>query len=144
MLYVLEVVAYKRSDLDTLDIFQRKILRQLQSHPDKPTPCNQAVYGLLGAKPIAAIVEHAVLVHFGNILRSDGSIELELARRQLALKEDKSKSWFVHVKQLTYKYELPSVYDLIKSPPGKMEWKAAVTKAVNSYWNEETRREATN
>ena len=142
MLYGLEVSTYKISDLSKLDAFQRKTLRQLQFLPEKPIPCNQAVYGLLGAKPIPAVVHQAALVHFGNILRSEGSIELDLAQRQLAVKTDKSKSWFIHIKQLLLKYDLPSAYELLDAPPGKMEWKTRVSNAVKLFWDQENRKEA--
>ena len=142
MLYGLEVSIYKNSDLLKLDAFQRKTLRQLQFLPEKPAPANQAVYGLLGAKPIKAVVEQSTLIHFGNILRSEESIELELAYRQLAIKTDKSKSWFIHVKQLLTKYGLPSPYELLISPPEKSQWKSTVSAAINSYCNEESRLEA--
>ena len=83
----------------------------MQFLPEKKTaPANQAVYGVLGAKSIKAVIEQSTLIHFGNIIRSEGSIELELAYRQLAIKHDRSKSWFVHVKKLLMKYGLPSPY----------------------------------
>ena len=100
------------------------------------------MYGLLGAKPILAVVEQSALIHFGNILRSEGSIELDLAQRQLAVKTEKSKSWFIHIKQLLLKYDLPSAYELLDAPPGKMDWKTRVSDAINFYWDQETRKEA--
>ena len=133
MLYGLEVATCRESDINKLEAFQRKTLRQLQFLPEKPTPSNVAVYGLLGAKSIRATVEQLMLTHFGNILRSEGSIEWDLANRQLAIKDDKSKSWFVGIKRLLVKYDLPSAYELFEDPPKKTEWKAMVTSAINSY-----------
>ena len=91
------------------------------------------------------MVEQSALIHFGNILQSEGSIELDLAQRQLGVKTEKSKSWFIHIKQLLLKYDLPSAYELLQvldAPPGKMDWKTRVSDAVNFYWDQETRKEA--
>ena len=139
MLYGLEVTTYKSTDMSKLDKFQRKTLRQLQFLPEKPPPCNQAVNGLLGAKPVEAVVDQSTLTHFGNILRSEDSIEWELARRQLAVKTNKSKSWFIHVKKLLRKYDLPSPYELLENPPRKDTWKSTVSIAVNALWNQEAK-----
>ena len=66
-----------------------------------------------------------------------------LAQKQLAVKTEKSKSWFIHIKQLLLKYDLPSAYELLDAPPGKMDWKTRVSDAVNFYWNQETRKAST-
>ena len=58
------------------------------------------------------------------------------------MKTEKSKSWFIHIKQLLLKYVLPSAYELLDAPPGKMDWKTRVSDAVNFYWDQETRKEA--
>lgn len=142
MLYGLEVISYKESDIKKLEAFQRKTLRQIQFLPEKPAPSNIAVYGLLGARSIKATVEQQTLTHFGNILRSEGSVEWDLANRQLAIKDDKSKSWFVHIKHLLNKYNLPSAYELLNDPPKKAEWKAEVTDAISRFHDEESRNEA--
>ena len=142
MLYGLEVTIYTSTDMSKLDKFQRKTLRQLQFLPEKPSPCNQAVYGLLGAKPVEAVVDQSTLTHFGNILRSEDSIELDLAKRQLAVKNNKSKSWFIHVKKLLRKYDLPSPYELLENPPRKDTWKSTVSNAVNALCNQEAKERA--
>lgn len=144
MIYGLDVVSLKASDLTKLEVFQRKILRQLQFLPEKPAPANSAVYGLLGARPITAVVHNSILTHLGNIFRSENTLEKQLAIRQLAVKNRKSKSWFVMAKLLLEKYDLPSIYDVLDEPPEKTAWKNLVSDAINSYWNEELRKDATN
>ena len=90
---------------------------------------------MLGELPIEAEIHKRIFGTFGNIIRSYGSVEYELAWRQLSLKSDKSHSWFIMVKTLLELYELPSVYDLLQSPPGKYSWKNLVKNTVNRYWN---------
>mgnify|MGYP005716497737 CR=1 FL=1 len=51
-------------------------------------------------------------------------------------------SWFVCIKRLLIKYDLPSAYDLFEDPPKKSEWKAIVTSAINNYWDEQGRSDA--
>ena len=40
------------------------------------------------------------------------------------------------------KYDLPSAYELFDATPGKMDWKTRVSDAINFYWDQETRKEA--
>jgi hypothetical protein len=136
MLYGIEATAFKASDINKLEVFQRKILRQLQSLPESPYPANAAVYGLLGAKPIEAVVDSTILSLFGNICRNSSSVEHEIAIRQLAVKSFKSKSWFMKVREILNKYNLPSIYDVIKDCPVKSRWKQMVDNAVKSYWTD--------
>ena len=89
---------------------------------------------MIGAKPIEAHIDIARLTLLGNIARQPGSIEHQIAQRQLAIKDDHSKSWFIKVKELLRKYDLPSPYELLKSPPTKAAWKNLTTTAINTYW----------
>ena len=137
MLYGIEATSFKQSDIDKMEKFQRKILRQLQFLPSSPAPANAAVYGLLGAKPIEALIDTAILTLFGSIIRDTESAEMKIAIRQLAVKSFKSNSWFMKVRKILSKYDLPSIFDLLNNPPTKLEWKASVNDAIRAYWNEE-------
>ena len=61
--------SFKRSDVEKMEIFQRKTLRQLQFLPSSPAPANEAFYGLLGAKPIKLLIDSAIVYLFGSIIR---------------------------------------------------------------------------
>lgn len=65
---------------------------------------------------------------------SKDSPELQIAERQLAMKSNSSKSWFVEISKLTNKYNLPSPHDLLASPPSKQAWKREVHQAVETHW----------
>ena len=54
-----------------------------------------AVYILSGEIPIEAEVDKKLLSQLMNIFRGEG-IEKELARRQLAMKDRNSHSWFIY------------------------------------------------
>ena len=91
-----------------------------------------AVYVLTGTIPIEAVVHKRALTLFVSICRlGDDSVEKQLARRQLSIK---SFSWFIAIRKLLIKYDLPHPWDLLDDPPTKTRWKATVNKSVNEYW----------
>jgi len=47
-----------------------------------------------------------------------------------------SYSFVQRVKDILCKYDLPSIFQLIKDPPTKEVWKRCVKKAVKDYWRE--------
>ena len=46
------------------------------------------------------------------------------------------------VKSILEQYDLPSCYDLLQNPPGKLTWKELVKRTVNSYWDNKLKLEA--
>ena len=84
MLYGIEATSFKQSDIDKMEKFQRKILRQLQFLPSSPAPANAAVYGLLGAKPVEPLIDTAILILFGSIIRNH-LVTPRVLRRKLQL-----------------------------------------------------------
>ena len=51
------------------------------------------------------------------------------------MKDNRSKSWFIKVKELLMNYGLPSPYELLSSPPTKAAWKnLTTTTAIDTYW----------
>ena len=59
-----------------------------------------AVHIVSGFLPIEAQIDKKVLSLFNNVtLQDDSSTEKQLAKRQLPMKNDKSSSWFIHVKK---------------------------------------------
>ena len=78
-----------------------------------------------------------MLTFFGNICRqSNDNLEKLIAYRQLNLKSNDSSSWFIEVKSILAKYQLPSAFELLDTPRSKYEWKNIVNKAVSDYWRE--------
>ena len=48
----------------------------------------------------------------------------------------KSKSWFIDIKKLLWKYELGDVEDCLSSPLPKLKWKSKVNQALHGYWTD--------
>ena len=140
--YGLESVKLAKKDVDSLEKYQRGLLRQLQSLPDRCA--NIPVYTLLGAKPIKVVLDIKALSFFGNMIRQKDSIEHQVIRIQLAVKDEDSTSFTVTIRKILQKYDLPSAYDLIESTPGKEEWKAMVKKATNISYRMEVFEELKN
>ena len=86
-----------------------------------------------GQLPLEATLHKRRLSLYGNIVRNE-CIERELATRQLAIKDNTSKNWFVALQEVLYRYRLPTAYDLLQDPPDKLTWKIEVRRHVNDYW----------
>ena len=137
LLHGIELLNIRRKDIEDLEIFQRKVLRQIQSLPDRTA--SVAVLALIGAKPIEAQIDIRILTTFLNIAMDPCQIEHQLALRQLATKSDQSHSWFIKVKHILCKYNLPEPMHLlqsIRSDKTKLHWKFKVKKQVNDFWHD--------
>jgi len=134
IIYGLETTQLKNQDIKQLQVFEQKTLRQIQYLPDRcaTTP----VFALLGATPIDTQIEVNALTLFGSIIRNAHTAEAEIAKRQLAMKDEKSRSWFNFIRTILEKYGLPSGLDLQKDPPGQAEWKLSIQDAVNKHLKE--------
>ena len=94
-----------------------------------------AVYILTGIWPIEIHIQYKALICYNNIYNlSESSIEKEIARRQLSIKNNNSKSWFMEIKKLLLKYDLEDPIILLENPVNKEEWKRTVNKAINFKW----------
>ena len=72
------------------------------------------------------------LTTFMNMIRCKGSIENDLALRQIVMKDENDKSWFMYVRKILGLYNLPSIFELFNNPPSKNEWKRRMNNAVNN------------
>jgi hypothetical protein len=91
-IFGLEVLHLNKSHQKEIDNFHKKIIRQLQSLPDKPPPADIAIYALSGQIPYSAEVKKQALTLFGNITRRKESMKYNLARRQLSINSQGSNS----------------------------------------------------
>ena len=67
---------------------------------------------------------------FWRWLTSEG-IEHDICLRQLALKSP-DKSWFNRIRDLLYRYDLPSPSVLLEQPISKSKWKSMIDKAIHA------------
>lgn len=141
LVYGLEVVLPRKVLLDKLERFLRKMLKLIFSLPD--TVAEPAVYVLSGLIPVEGVIHTRALSLFGNICRLPvDSVEQRLARRQLSVKNPNSNSWFICIKRLLIKYDLPQATDLLDNPPSKYRWKKLVKRQTDGYWLDHMRHKA--
>ena len=62
-------------------------------------------------------------------------MEYQLAKRQLEVKSYKSHSWYIAVKNVLVKYNLPDPETLLENPVEKLAEKRDFNTAINNYWN---------
>ena len=91
------------------------------------------MYILSGQLTVEAEIHKKRLILYGKILKKE-CVEKEMARRQLAVKDSTSKSWFVALREILYKYCLPNAQELLDNPPEKLAWKVMVRRHVNELW----------
>ena len=140
LIYGLEALILSKPDLNNLEMFHRNSLRHIQ-HLPKSTAV-PAIYLLLGAPPIEALIHIRTLTFFATILRREESIEYELIERQLAMKSPDSHSWVWYVHKLLKRYNLPSAFSLLKDQPQKDRWRQMVKAAVLGSWEKALKDEA--
>ena len=97
-----------KKDIENLEKFQRKSLRQIQGLPDKTPNC--ITLALLGVLPLETVIHKNTLNLFMGIARNSKFIEYDIAMRQLAMKTPDEKSWFNMVRSILGTYNLPSIF----------------------------------
>ena len=133
LVYGLEVVLPKTTLVEKLERTYKQFIKQILSLP--VTVADPAVYILSGAIPIEAVIHKRALVLFGSICRlGEDSVEKRVARRQLCVKSFESNSWFTAVRKMFLRYDLPDCWNVVDTPPSKLQWKSLVHKHVNAYW----------
>ena len=133
LLYGLEVIIPSGKAFTILETQYKRLLKQILSLPK--STADPAIYLLSGMLPVEATLHKRILSLFGNVTRlPDDSIELRLAKRQLELKTFKSHSWFIEVKKILIKYDLPQPKTLLENPPEKLSWKHQYNNVVNNFW----------
>ena len=115
--YGLEILNMSTKEINSLNQFHKKLLKQIQTLPDRTA--DSAIFLLLGALPLQATIESRMLNLYGIICRSSG------VEREITTKTIKSKSWFIQVSKILNKYNLTDPHTLLDSPqrrePGVMK-----------------------
>jgi hypothetical protein len=133
--YGLESLILCESDYSRLEQFYKSALRRIQHFPE--STALPAIYLLLGCIPLKGQIHLKMLSLFGAILRRPGSIEYDVIRRQLAIKDLTSNSWTTQIRKILALYNLPSPYKLLQDPPIKNLWKRMAVTAVSTFWMED-------
>ena len=140
LVYGLELHRIGAGNLKRLEICQNRILRKIQHLPE--STATVALHLLAGIPPVQATIERSTLMLFRNLVDQKSTKEYEIIERQLAMKDHKSNSWVVHVKELLTKYNLPSAFVVFQSPPSKSTWKRQAKKPVKNFWLTKLKDEA--
>jgi hypothetical protein len=131
LLHGLESAILTREDMDKIDSFYKKMLRQVQSLPNNTA--TEAIYILSGNIPAEGLLHQRALTLYGSICRlPEGHNIKQLARRQLAISNNKH-SWFTMICRVGEKYGL-DIWSNMRLPRDKQNWKREVRLAVRSYW----------
>ena len=65
------------------------------------------------------------------MIRNENSVEYEIAKRQLVMKDTPRESIFTHIQSILDRYGLPSVFELLNSPATKEAWKCTLNHKIN-------------
>ena len=135
LLQGLEATCLLRSDIQALDTFYKKLLRQIQGLPE--SVATDAIYLLIGSLPIETVLHQRILSLFGNICRLDSNEPMhQMALRQLATADDKLYSWFSQLNTIAQKYQIDLHLALVHPWP-KEAWKRYCKNTVRDiWWNE--------
>lgn len=135
LLYGLEVTIPTKKYISQLEQYQKQLLKHVLSLPQ--TVADVAPYILSGFLPVEEQIHIKILTYFNNICHhSESSTEKKIARRQIAVKQMNSSSWFIEVKKLFLKYNLEEIEAFIDNPPKKTMWKNKVYKIVSNLFRE--------
>ena len=137
-------ILLRKKDSDNLERFQRQCLKQIRGLPDNTA--NIISLALLEILPLEAVLHKNALTTFVNMIRQKGSIENRIVLRQLVMKDENDKCWFMFIRKTLSMYNLPSTFQLFNDPPSKYEWKRLLNNALHStieaYWNEDIKRKS--
>ena len=130
------------SDKETALIEQqfKRTLQKLLKLPVNTSPC--MVYFISGNLPATALVHLKCFSLFGMICRLVQDPLHAHALQVFHTSQLTPNSWFVRLRNLLIQYELPHPLILLRSPPGKVNFKKQVKSKVLDYWNERLRGEA--
>jgi len=113
-----------------LDRFYHKLVRQIQGIP--MNAAKEATYIFLNTLPVESLHHLRIMEMFGQICRlPENHTVNNVAMRQLAVKTDKSKSWFIHSCKIGEHYGL-NLYQEFQNPSTQLAWKNTVKKAIYS------------
>ena len=141
LLYGLDIYLPTSVELCTLETQFKKIIKHILSLPT--TTADPAPFILSGLIPAEGLIHLRALTLFGNITRLDAdSLEKRLALRQLSVKDTQSGSWFIDIRRICVKYDLPDPLDVLSDPPSRYAWKRQIHVKINNYWKDRLIKQA--
>ena len=142
VLYGLEVHTCLQSDIQTMEQLQMSMLRRIQSFLN--STAIPALDCLLGVRPLEQELNLRRLTLLANVLYTDGTLEQDIAMRQISVKDPDSHSWFVSCNELLHKYSLLNIYTVRAEIGSEPQFKQQVRASVDKYINHESSCTASN
>jgi hypothetical protein len=136
----LETLVLSKSDISKLERVYVRYLKALQGLPD--STATNVVYLLSGTLPLEAQLHIAALTFIAGMCRRENSLERDILLRQIAMKDSTSRSWVMHLQNLLIHYGLPTIYNLLESPPQKPAWAKQVRTTITNAWEVTIKDEA--
>ena len=66
------------------------------------------------------------------MIRNESSIEYEIARRQVVVKDSPSERIFTYIQSILSHYELPSVFELLSNSSSREAWERILNCPVHA------------
>ena len=128
LLHGLDAIVLGKKDLEKLESFYRRTLRQLQGFPENSA--KEVIYLLFGSATLEALYHIKVMTLFGMICRLPPMHQLhQLCRRQLALRDTHKNSWITLLTQIGEKYNI-QLDKQILFPWPKNIWKKYIRQTI--------------
>ncbi len=140
LLHGTEATVLTQKEISALNQYHKRLLKQIQGLPD--STANEAVYLLSGTQPLEATLHSRIMSLFGMITQlSPDHMAHQLARRQLATKHDKSRSWFVYAQHIASIYDI-NLHKLLQHPWPKRTWKQYTSCLITGHWSDKLEQSA--
>ena len=133
LLFRLAVLPITNTQLNILPKFHLENLKQFQSLPSRNAICEL---------PIKAELHKRQLSFLYNLLASTNETTAKLNKRQIAVNLDNTLSFYCRIQDISELYQLPPLRELQTEIPTKEKWKFIVKQAINKYWSDKFRSEA--
>ena len=107
--------------------------------PDTP---RSVIHFLSGSLPGEAVIHLRMLGIFGMVARLTGDPLQIHARNILTTAKSSLKSWFIQIRNICLKYDLPHPLIILDTQPDKKTYTKLINSKVISYWEKRLRGEA--
>ena len=133
----------RSGDLQPLTIFHRKILRGILSLSKIATI--PAIHFLLGDFPIEAQIHRDIFSLFFSVWRNPNFKIYDIVKYLLENSPKNSRTWSMHIQNLSQKYDLEDPLSCMKSdPPEKSIYKEYIHTKISAYYEKSLRTSAEN
>ena len=106
-------------------------MRRIQSLPI--STAIPTLYCLLGIRPLEQELYLRSLTLLANVLYTVGTLEQDIAMRQVNVNDPDSHSWFVACNKRLHKYSLSNIYTVKQLFSSETQFKQQVKSSIDSY-----------